>query len=69
MGAIYSRYLEGWKNSGGGLICMFASTGRWSKWGSWGLLQNYDDKAEDYPKFLATMNWAKAQGQQVQVDN
>jgi hypothetical protein len=67
MGAIYTKYLDGWKQNGGGLICLFASTGGWSKWGSWGLLQNYDDKAADYPKFAATMNWAKAQGQPVKV--
>ena len=67
MGEIYTKYLDGWKQNGGGLICLFASTGGWSKWGSWGLLQNYDDKAADYPKFAATMNWAKAQGQPVQV--
>jgi hypothetical protein len=65
MGEIYTKYLDGWKRNGGGLICMFASTGGWSKWGSWGLLQAYDDKAADYPKFAATMSWAKAQGQPV----
>jgi hypothetical protein len=67
MGEIYTKYLNGWKQNGGGLICMFASVGGWSKWGSWGLMENYDDKAADYPKFAATMNWAKAQGQPVKV--
>jgi hypothetical protein len=67
MGQLYTKYLEGWEANGGGLICMFASVGGWSKWGSWGLMENYDDKAADYPKFAATMKWAKAQGQPVSV--
>jgi hypothetical protein len=65
MGQLYTKYLEGWAKNGGGVICMFASVGGWSKWGSWGLMQNYDDKPADYPKFAATMKWAKAQGQPV----
>jgi hypothetical protein len=30
-------------------------------------MQHYDDKAADYPKFAATMKWAKAQGQPVAI--
>jgi hypothetical protein len=30
-------------------------------------MENYDDKAADYPKFAATMKWAKAKGQPVNV--
>jgi hypothetical protein len=65
MGELYTKYLKGWEENGGGLVCMFASVGGWSKWGSWGLMENYDDKAADYPKFSATMKWAKSQGQSV----
>lgn len=68
MGEIYTAYLKGWQQNGGGLICLFASTGGWSKWGSWGLLENYDDKAAAYPKFEATMKWAASQGQPVSIE-
>jgi hypothetical protein len=67
MGELYTKYLQGWKENGGGLICMFASVGGWSKWGSWGLMENYDDKPSGYPKFAATLNWSKAQGQPVSL--
>jgi hypothetical protein len=67
MGELYTKYLNAWKDNGGGLICMFASVGEWSKWGSWGLMQSYHDKPADYPKFAATLNWAKAQSQPVSL--
>lgn len=68
MGELYDAYLKGWKDEGGDMIAMFSSIGRWSKWGSWGLMEFYDSKPEDYPKFLQTMRWAKSLGQQVKAD-
>lgn len=59
MGVLYTKYLDGWKEAGGGLVCLFASTSSWSKWGSWGLLE-YADDPEDRPKFRATMDWVVA---------
>ena len=64
---IYRRYLGAWKDAGGGLLCYFASTGAWSKWGSWGILQHYDDDPARSPKFMAAMTWASEQGQTVNV--
>jgi hypothetical protein len=57
MGAIYQKYLDGWKAGGGDLFCVFASTGGWSKWGSWGLLEWYDQTEQDHPKFKAVLEW------------
>lgn len=55
MGRLYTRYLEAWRDVGGGdLCCLFASVGAWSKWGSWGLLEFYDD---DTPKYRAVRAW------------
>lgn len=65
MGDIYRKYYDAWTNAGGGLFCYFASTSRWSKWGSWGILQFYDDDPAKSPKFAATMEWARRQGQKV----
>jgi len=60
MGRLYSRYLEAWRDTGGGdLCCIFSSVGSWSKWGSWGLLEYYDD---DTPKYRAVLEWLRNGG-------
>ena len=66
MGEIYRQYYAAWTEAGGDLFCYFSSVGSWSKWGSWGILQFYDDDPLQSPKFLATMRWAKECGQKVQ---
>jgi hypothetical protein len=65
MGEIYRRYYRAWEAAGGDLLCHFSSVGRWSKWGSWGLLQYYDDDPNASPKFSASMHWARKCGQPV----
>lgn len=67
MGRIYEQYLGAWSKEGGDLFCNFSSTGSWSKWGSWGLLQFQDEAPAASPKFMAVMRWAKACGQAVEV--
>ncbi len=66
MEGIYDRYFDAWENAGGDMFCYFSSIGRWSKWGSWGMLQHYDDDATKSPKYTATMRWAKKLGQNVE---
>lgn len=63
MGAIYDKYFDAWRAAGGGTFSYFASTGRWSKWGSWGVLQNWDDNPATSPKYQAIARFAKANGQ------
>jgi hypothetical protein len=65
MGQIYQDYYEAWTTAGGDLFCYFASTGSWSKWGSWGILEWFNEDAAKSPKFVATMRWAKKCGQNV----
>lgn len=67
MGEVYRKYYEAWGKEGGDLLCYFASTGAWSKWGSWGILEYYDDDPTKSPKFTATMRWVKSLGQRVVV--
>lgn len=57
MGAIYGKYLDTWRSLGGDLMCIFASTGSWSKWGSWGLLEFADQTEKDIPKCHAVFEW------------
>jgi hypothetical protein len=65
MGELYTKYLEAWTSLGGDLICLFNSVSSWSKWGSWGLLQYYDDAPASSPKYMAAIQWAKSRGQTI----
>lgn len=67
LGRIYREYYDAWTAAGGDLFCYFSSVGRWSKWGSWGIMQYYDDDPAKSPKFMATMRWAKQRGQDVRL--
>ncbi len=55
MGAIYTRYLDAWRDLGGDLLCLFSSVASSSKWGSWGLLEGADEGSS--PKFDAVQKW------------
>lgn len=63
IGEVYRKYFDAWTAAGGDLFCYFASTGGWSKWGSWGILEFYDDDPAKSPKFTATIDWARRCGQ------
>ena len=67
MGSIYERYFDAWAQIGGDLHCHFLSMQPWSKWGSWGLLRHGLEDPKQSPKFMATMRWAKKQGQAVRL--
>ena len=67
MGKIYDQYLAAWTQAGGDVFCNFSSVGRWSKWGSWGVMQHYDEDPAKAYKFLSLMRWAKRCGQEVTV--
>jgi hypothetical protein len=65
MGALYARHHEAWRAAGGLLFCHFSSVCDWSKWGSWGLLEQFDDDPSGSPKFCEVMRWARSLGQEV----
>lgn len=67
MGQIYDQYFAAWKDAGGDLLCHFSSVGTSTKWGSWGLLQKYNDDEKASPKFQAVARWAKSLGQPLSV--
>lgn len=67
MGRIYQKYFDAWTAAGGDVFCYFSSVGGWSKWGSWGIMQFYDDNPAKSPKFMAAIRWAKQCGQPVTV--
>ena len=67
MGDIYTESLTMWAQNGGDLTCSYSSVGTWSKWGSWGLLQNHDDALSNSPKFTASVKWAISRGQKMAI--
>ncbi|MES2502198.1 MAG: hypothetical protein V4545_06295 [Pseudomonadota bacterium] len=67
MGEIYSQSLVAWEQVGGDLTCSYYSVGGWSKWGSWGLLQRYDDVPANSPKLTANIKWAISRGQKMGI--
>lgn len=67
MGEIYTKYYKAWEEAGGDVMAVFSSVGRWSKWGSWGLMQYADDDPMSQPKMRATLLQAKAWGQSVDI--
>ena len=51
MEAVYAADLKQWFDLGGDTFAVFSSVGRYSKWGSWGLLERWDQP--DGPKLRA----------------
>lgn len=57
---IYLKYLEAWKSRGGGMCVLYNSTGRYSNWGSWGLMEYGDAEGEKSHKYLAATQFIEA---------
>ena len=56
MGAIYRSMLDAWyKNSGDGLMVLFNYAEAPTKFGSWGLLENQEQRPDAAPKYQAFM--------------
>ncbi|QVL32779.1 hypothetical protein KIH39_02335 [Telmatocola sphagniphila] len=60
MKELYLIDLNNWKEIGGGVYCMFASMGRYTKWGSWGLLENSVQDVKTAPKYQAVQEFMKS---------
>ena len=67
MGELYTRYYDEWAKVGGDLFVVFSSIGSYSNHGAWGLAEYSDSQPADYPKLDATLKWAKAHGQAVNL--
>lgn len=57
---LYLAYLTGWKQSGGTLAAIFSSTGTWSKWGSWGLMEHHGQPPAEAPKYQAVIEFLES---------
>jgi hypothetical protein len=63
MGDLYRDYIRNWSADGGGLMAIFSSVARPSKWGSWGILEFEGQDAADAPKYRAVVESIKAPSQ------
>lgn len=59
MKELYLADLKNWQEIGGDCYCVFSSVGKYSKWGSWGVLEWSDQKESDAPKMMALREWMK----------
>ena len=53
MKELYLAFYKNWQEIGGGLLVWFQATGKASRWGSWGLLENMGDISKKSPKYQA----------------
>lgn len=60
MGGFYLKYLDAWKAAGGDLFCVFSSCGVSNKWGSWGIMERWNDSPEKACKLKAVLDWNAA---------
>jgi hypothetical protein len=59
MKELYLEDLKNWYEVGGSTFCVFSSMGKYTKWGSWGVMEWYDQKESDAPKMMALREWMK----------
>ena len=57
MKQLYLKYLRGWKENGGRLFVLFSSMGKYSKWGSWGLMEYHGQPVSEAPKYQAAIEF------------
>ena len=57
MGALYTKYLDALHAAGCDLVCLWNSTGIWTKYGSWGLAEYLDEAEAAQPKLKAVCDW------------
>ncbi len=60
MKGLYLDYLAGWQRNGGSTFVVFSSVGKYSKWGSWGILEYDGQPADEAPKYQAIMELLRA---------
>ena len=57
MKQLYLHYLAGWKKNGGTVMVLFSSMGRYTKWGSWGLMEYHGQPITSAPKYQAVIQF------------
>ncbi len=57
MKEVYLDYMALWRDAGAEIIGIFSSMGEYSKWGSWGILENHGEDPMTKPKYVACMQF------------
>ena len=57
MHQLYTDYLNKWATVGAGPMVLYHSMGRYSKWGSWGLMEYHGQDPATAPKYKAAMEY------------
>jgi len=61
MGTCYRKFLADWQNANpGGLMMLYNSCQPPTMWGSWGILERYDQDAASVPKYAAVRDFIEA---------
>ncbi len=60
---VYRKDLQQWQDIGGDLFCVFASTSRYTKYGSWGILEYQDQDPKTAPKYQAFLEFMRSQAE------
>jgi hypothetical protein len=62
MKELYLEDLKNWQEIGGSTFCVFSSVGKYTKWGSWGVMEWSDQKETEAPKMMALREFLKQPG-------
>ncbi|HPE60252.1 MAG TPA: hypothetical protein PLB10_07930 [Thiolinea sp.] len=62
MGTRYTRFLNGWKDSGGELFTLYTLPQTWHKFGTFGIKEHLGQPRLNAPKYDAAMKFQEAQG-------
>jgi len=54
---LYLEDFKNWQEVGGDTFCVFSSMSRYTKWGSWGVMEWHDQNPDDAPKMAAIRAW------------
>lgn len=59
MGQLYLQDMQNWKDVGGDVFVTYAFCGRYSQWGSWGLIERQNQNLSTAPKFQAIVQFVQ----------
>jgi hypothetical protein len=60
MGALYTQFLQGWRDQGGALLVHFVNCSGWGRYGRWGALEYLEQPRSESPKFDALQTFIES---------
>jgi len=59
MGQLYLKDMANWQEIGGGVFVTYSFCGRYTQWGSWGLIEQQNQNLSNAPKFTALVQFVQ----------